>query len=211
MNGLLGKKVGMTQVFTEKGDCVSVTVIQVEDCVPVLKRTQEKNGYEAVVVAYGKRKAKHTNKPMQGVYNQLKREPAQLLAEFRSMDVSDEDLGKPLSVEMFKEGDRVNVVGTSKGKGFAGVMKRHGFGGHPASRGTHESFRGAGSVGMATYPGRVLKGHPMAGRMGGERVYAKNIQVVRVDAGNNIVLLKGSVPGANGGIVRILQRAGSKN
>lgn len=201
----------MTQVFTEKGDCVSVTVIQVEDCVPVLKRTQEKNGYEAVVMAYGKRKAKHTNKPMQGVYNQLKRDPAQLLAEFRSMEVSDEDLGKPLSVEMFKEGDRVNVVGISKGKGFAGVMKRHGFGGHPASRGNHESFRGAGSIGMATYPGRVLKGHPMAGRMGGERVHAKNIQVVRVDAGNNIVLLKGSVPGANGGIVRILQRPGSKN
>jgi large subunit ribosomal protein L3 len=211
MNGLLGKKVGMTQVFTERGDCVSVTVIQVEDCVPVLKRTQEKNGYEAVLVAYGKRKAKHTNKPMQGVYSQLKREPAQLLAEFRSMEVSDEDLGKPLSVEMFKEGDRVNVVGVSKGKGFAGVMKRHGFGGHPASRGNHESFRGAGSIGMATYPGRVLKGHPMPGRMGGDRVYAKNIQVVRVDAGNNIVLLKGSVPGANGGIVRILQRPGSKN
>ena len=211
MNGLLGKKVGMTQVFTEKGDCVSVTVIQVESCVPVLKRTQEKNGYEAVMMAYGKRKVKHTNKPMQGVYSQLKIDPAQLLAEFRNMEVSDEDMGKPLSVEMFKQGDRVNVVGTSKGKGFAGVMKRHGFGGHPASRGNHESFRGAGSIGMATYPGRVLKGHPMAGRMGGDQVYAKNIQVVRVDAGNNIVLLKGSVPGANGGIVRILQRPGSKN
>jgi len=211
MNGLLGKKVGMTQVFTEEGDCVSVTVIQVEDCVPVLKRTQEKNGYEAVLMAYGKRKAKHTNKPMQGVYSQLKRDPAQLLAEFRNMEVSDEELGKPLSVEMFKQGERVNVVGVSKGKGFAGVMKRHGFGGHPASRGNHESFRGAGSIGMATYPGRVLKGHPMPGRMGGDQVYAKNIQVVRVDAGNNIVLLKGSVPGANGGIVRILQRPGSKN
>jgi large subunit ribosomal protein L3 len=211
MNGLLGKKVGMTQVFTEQGDCVSVTVIQVEDCVPVLKRTQEKNGYEAVLMAYGKRKAKHTNKPMQGVYSQLKRDPAQLLAEFRNMEVSDGDLGKPLSVEMFKQGERVNVIGVSKGKGFAGVMKRHGFGGHPASRGNHESFRGAGSIGMATYPGRVLKGHPMPGRMGGDQVYAKNIQVVRVDAGNNIVLLKGSVPGANGGIVRILQRPGSKN
>ncbi|MEE8127876.1 MAG: 50S ribosomal protein L3 [Nitrospinaceae bacterium] len=211
MNGLLGKKVGMTQVFTEKGNCVCVTVIQVEGCVPVLKRTQGKNGYEAVVMAYGKRKAKHTNKPMRGVYSQLKTDPAQLLTEFRNMEVSDEDLGKPLTVEMFKEGDRVNVVGVSKGKGFAGVMKRHGFSGHPASRGNHESFRGAGSIGMATYPGRVHKGHPMPGRMGGERVYAKNVQVVRVDAGNNIVLLKGSVPGANGGIVRILQRPGSKN
>jgi large subunit ribosomal protein L3 len=210
MQGLLGKKVGMTQMFTDKGDCVSVTVVQVEGCVPVLKRTQEKDGYEALVVAYGKRKAKHTNKPMQGVYSQLKIDPAKLLAEFRGMEISDEDLGKPLSVEMFKEGERVNVVGVSKGKGFAGVMKRHGFAGHPASRGNHESFRGAGSIGMATYPGRVLKGHPMPGRMGGDRVYAKNIQVVHVDAGNNVVLLKGSVPGANGGIVRILQRAGTK-
>jgi large subunit ribosomal protein L3 len=210
MKGLLGKKVGMTQVFTEQGDCVPVTVIQVEGCVPVLKRTQEKNGYEAVLMAYGKRKAKHTNKPIQGVYKQLNHEPAQLLAEFRDMDVSDEAMGKPLTVDMFQEGERVHVVGVSKGKGFAGVMKRHGFGGHPASRGNHESFRGAGSIGMATYPGRVHKGHPMPGRMGGEKVYAKNVQVVRVDAGNNIVLLKGSVPGANGGIIRILQQPGSK-
>ncbi len=211
MKGLLGKKVGMTQVFTEKGNCVPVTVIQVEGCVPVLKRTREKDGYEAVVVAYGKRKAKHTNKPMQGVYDQLKQEPAKLLTEFRNMEISDEELGKPLTVEMFQEGDRVNVIGISKGKGFAGVMKRHGFAGHPASRGNHESFRGAGSIGMATFPGRVHKGHPMPGHMGGEKVHAKNIQVVRVDAGNNIVLLKGSVPGANGGIVRILQRPASKN
>lgn len=210
MQGLLGKKIGMTQVFTEKGDCYPVTVVQVEGCVPVLKRTQEKDGYEAVLMAYGKRKAKHTTKPMAGVYKQLKQEPAQLLAEFRNMEVSDEDMGKALSVEMFQEGERVNVVGVSKGKGFAGVMKRHGFGGHPASRGNHESFRGAGSIGMATYPGRVHKGHPMPGRMGGDTVYAKNIQVVRVDAGNNIVLLRGSVPGANGGIVRILQRPKAK-
>jgi len=198
MKGLLGKKVGMTQVFTEKGNCVPVTVIQVEGCVPVLKRTRKKDGYEAVVVAYGKRKAKHTNKPIQGVYKQLNHEPAQLLAEFRDMDVNDEEMGKPLTVDMFQEGERVHVV------------KRHGFAGHPASRGNHESFRGAGSIGMATYPGRVFKGHPMPGRMGGNKVYAKNVQVVRVDAGNNIVLLKGSVPGANGGIVRILQQPGSK-
>ncbi|MDH5762303.1 MAG: 50S ribosomal protein L3 [Nitrospinota bacterium] len=210
MQGLLGKKMGMTQVFTEGGDCIPVTVIQVEGCVPVLKRTRKTDGYDAVVMAYGKRKAKHTNKPMQGVYSQLKIDPARLLAEFRSMEVSDEDLGKPLTVEMFKEGERVNVVGVSKGKGFAGVMKRHGFKGHPASRGNHESFRGAGSIGMATYPGHVFKGHPMPGRMGGDRVYAKNVQVVRVDAGNNMVFIKGSVPGANGGIIRILQRPTAK-
>jgi len=210
MQGILGKKIGMTQVFTEAGDCVPVTVIQVEGCIPVLKRTREKDGYEAVLMAYGKRKTKHTNKPMLGVFNQLKCEPAQLLAEFRGMEVGEEELGKALSVDMFQEGERVNVVGVSKGKGFQGVMKRHGFSGHPASRGNHESFRGPGSIGMATFPGRVLKGHPMGGRMGGEKIYAKNIQVVRVDTGNNLVLLKGSIPGANGGIVRILQRATAK-
>ena len=203
MNGLLGKKVGMTQVFTEKGDCVSVTVIQVEGCVPVLKRTQKKDGYEAVMVAYGKRKAKHTNKPMQGVYSQLKIDPAQLLAEFRNMEVSDEDLGKPLSVEMFKEGERVNVVGVSKGKGFAGVMRRHGFGGHPASRGNHESFRGAGSIGMATYPGRVLKGMNMAGRMGNRQVTSLNLEVVEVDPERSLLLVRGSVPGHRNGVVRV--------
>ena len=107
---------------------------------------------------------------------------------------------------MFEEGERVRVVGVSKGKGFAGVMKRHGYAGHPASRGNHESFRGPGSIGMHTYPGRVLKGQGMPGRMGGQTVHEKNLKVVRVDAGNNVILIKGSVPGANGGIVRIMGR-----
>lgn len=206
MKGLLGKKIGMTEIFTERGDCVPVTVIQVERCIPLLKRTLEKDGYQAVLVSYGDRKAKHTNKPLQGFYDKLKAKPGKILTEFRDQDIDDEALGKPLNVDMFEAGERVKVVGISKGKGFAGVMKRHGYAGHPASRGNHESFRGPGSIGMHTYPGRVLKGQGMPGRMGGQTVHEKNLKVVRVDAGNNVILIKGSVPGANGGIVRIMGR-----
>lgn len=206
MKGLLGKKIGMTEIFTEQGDCVPVTVIQVERCIPLLRRTLEKDGYQAVLVSYGDRKAKHTNKPLQGFYDKLKAKPGKILAEFRDQDIDDEALGKPLNVDMFEEGERVKVVGISKGRGFAGVVKRFGFKGNPASRGSHESFRGGGAIGMHTYPGRVLKGQGMPGRMGGQTVHEKNLKVVRVDAGNNVILIKGSVPGANGGIVRIMGR-----
>jgi len=195
----------MTQVYTDKGDCVPVTVIQVERCVPVLKRTQEDDGYQALMLAYGSRKPKHTNKPLKGFYDKRNVEPARLLKEFRGQDVDDDALGKPLKVDVFNEGDRVQVVGASKGRGFAGVFKRFNYGGAPASHGHHESYRGTGSIGMHTYPGRVLKGTGMPGRMGGNQVHTKNLQVVRVDAENNVLLLKGAVPGANGGIVSIFK------
>ena len=205
MSVLIGKKVGMTQVYTDKGDCVPVTVIQVERCVPVLKRTQEDDGYQALMLAYGSRKPKHTNKPLKGFYDKHNVEPARLLKEFRGQDVADDALGKPLKVDVFSAGDRVQVVGASKGRGFAGVFKRFNYGGAPASHGHHESYRGTGSIGMHTYPGRVLKGTGMPGRMGGNQVHTKNLQVVRVDAENNVLLLKGAVPGANGGIVSIFK------
>lgn len=205
MKGILGKKIGMTQVFSGKGDCIPVTVIQVDKCVPILKRTQEKNGYEAVLVAYGERKPKHTNKPMQGFYDKFKAAPARILAEFRDYDLNEEDLGKPLTVDMFGEGDRVSVIGKSKGRGFAGVMKRHGFGGAPASHGHAEIFRGGGSIGMHTYPGRVLKGKKMPGRMGGNTIHVQNLKVVRVDSENNSLLIQGAVPGPNGGVVKIIK------
>ena len=205
MSVLIGKKVGMTQVYTDKGDCVPVTVIQVERCVPVLKRTEEKDGYQALMLAYGNRKLKHTNKPLKGFYDKHKVGPARILREFRGQDVDDEALGKPLKVDVFSEGDRVEVVGVSKGRGFAGVFKRFNFGGAPASHGHHESYRGTGSIGMHTYPGRVLKGMGMPGRMGGNNVHMKNLQVVRVDAENNVLLIKGAVPGANGGLVSIFK------
>ncbi len=201
----MGKKVGMTQVFTDKGDCVPVTVVQVERCVPVLKRTPEKDGYQAVLMAYGVRKPKHTNKPLQGFYDKQKVEPGRILKEFRDQDVDDEALGKPVKVDIFSEGDKVEVVGVTKGRGFAGVMKRFNFGGAPASHGHHESYRGTGSIGMHTYPGRVFKGMGMPGRMGGKAVHLKNVHVVRVDVENNVLLIRGSVPGANGGLLRIFK------
>ena len=205
MNALLGKKLGMTQVFTEKGDCVPVTVVQVERCVPVLKRTVEKDGYDAVLLGYGDRKLKHTNKPLQGFYDKHKVSPARVLKEFRNQDVDDGALGQLIKVDVFSPGDKVEVVGVVKGRGFAGVFKRYNYGGAPASHGHHESYRGTGSVGMHTYPGRVLKGMGMPGRMGGKAKHLKNLKVVRVDVENNVLLLKGSVPGANGGLLRIFK------
>ena len=205
MNGLLGKKVGMTQVFSDRGDCIPVTVIQVEKCVPILQKTEEKDGYQSVLVAYGERKPKHTTKPLKGFYDKHKAQPAKVLAEFRGHTIDDAELGKPLNVEMFGEGDKVSVIGVSKGRGFAGVMKRHGFGGAPASHGHAEIFRGGGSIGMHTYPGRVLKGKKMPGRMGGVKVHVKNLKVVRVDKENNVLLVRGAVPGPNGRMVRIIK------
>tara|TARA_B100001765_G_C19435087_1_gene307393 strand:- start:127 stop:747 length:621 start_codon:yes stop_codon:yes gene_type:complete len=205
MKALIGEKIGMTQVFSKDGNCVPVTVLQVGRCIPLLRRTQEKNGYDAVLVAYGARKSKHTNKPEQGFYDKVKAEPARVLAEFRGQDVVDEELGKPLKVDVFSEGDKVSVVGVSKGKGFAGVMKRWGMGGAPASHGHHEIYRGGGSIGMHTYPGRVWKGKKMPGHMGSAKTFVKNLEVVRVDTENNVLLIKGAVPGASGGVVKIVK------
>ena len=205
MKALIGEKIGMTQVFSKDGNCVPVTVLQVGRCIPLLRRTQEKNGYDAVLVAYGARKSKHANKPEQGFYDKVKAEPARVLAEFRGQDVVDEELGKPLKVDVFSEGDKVSVVGVSKGKGFAGVMKRWGMGGAPASHGHHEIYRGGGSIGMHTYPGRVWKGKNMPGHMGSAKTFVKNLKVVRVDTENNVLLVKGAVPGAPGGIVKIVK------
>ena len=205
MDGILGKKIGMTQVFSDRGDCMPVTVIRVEKCVPILQKTEEKDGYQSVLVGYGERKPKHTSKPLQGFYDKHKASPSRVLEEFRGHSIEGDALGKPLNVDMFGEGDLVNVVGVSKGRGFAGVMKRHGFGGAPASHGHAEIFRGGGSIGMHTYPGRVLKGKKMAGRMGGVKVHVKNLKVVRVDKDNNVLLVRGAVPGPNGRMVRIIK------
>ena len=205
MKALIGEKIGMTQVFSKEGNCIPVTVLQIDKCVPVALRTQKENGYDAVLVAYGTKKSKHTNKPEQGFYDKVKADPARILAEFRGQEMSEEKLGKPLSVDIFSEGDKVSVLGVSKGKGFAGVMKRWNMGGAPASHGHHEIYRGGGSIGMHTYPGRVFRGKKMPGHMGAEKVFVKNLKVVRVDKEKNVLLVKGAVPGAPGGIVRIVK------
>jgi len=205
MKALIGEKIGMTQIFSKEGNCIPVTVLQVEKCIPVALRTKKENGYDAVLVAYGTKKSKHTNKPEQGFYDKVKAAPAKILAEFRGQEMSEEKLGKPLSVDIFSEGDKVSVLGVSKGKGFAGVMKRWNMGGAPASHGHHEIYRGGGSIGMHTYPGRVFRGKKMPGHMGAEKVFVKNLKVVRVDKEKNVLLVKGAVPGAPGGIVRIVK------
>ena len=205
MKALIGEKIGMTQIFSKEGNCIPVTVLQIDKCVPVVIRTQKEDGYDAVLVAYGTKKSKHTNKPEQGFYNKVKAAPARILAEFRGQEISEEQLGKPLNVDMFSEGDKVSVLGVSKGKGFAGVMKRLNMGGAPASHGHHEIYRGGGSIGMHTYPGRVFRGKKMPGHMGSEKVFVKNLKVVRVDKEKNVLLVKGAVPGAPGGIVRIVK------
>ena len=205
MKALIGEKIGMTQIFSKEGNCIPVTVLQIDKCVPLVIRTQKEDGYDAVLVAYGTKKSKHTNKPEQGFYDKIKATPARILAEFRGQEISEEKLGKPLSVDMFSEGDKVSVLGVSKGKGFAGVMKRWNMGGAPASHGHHEIYRGGGSIGMHTYPGRVFRGKKMPGHMGSEKVFVKNLKVVRVDIEKNVLIVKGAVPGAPGGIVRIVK------
>ena len=205
MKALIGEKIGMTQIFSKEGNCIPVTVLQVEKCVPVALRTKKENGYDAVLVAYGTKKSKHTNKPEQGFYDKIKAAPARILAEYRGQEISEEILGKPLNVDIFSEGDKVSVLGVSKGKGFAGVMKRWNMGGAPASHGHHEIYRGGGSIGMHTYPGRVFRGKKMPGHMGSEKVFVKNLKIVRVDKEKNVLLVKGAVPGAPGGIVRIVK------
>ena len=203
MKSIIGKKVGMTQVFNDNGDCLPVTLVHVDRCVPVFAKTPEKDGYKSVLVAYGNRKESRTNKPLKGFYDKHKIDPARILAEFRDEELGDSEFGKPLSVDIFKEGDLVNVIGNSKGRGFSGVMRRYNFAGAPASRGSHEAFRHGGSIGMHTYPGRVHKGKKMPGRMGGNKINVKNVRVVRVDSDKNLLILSGAVPGPSGGIVRV--------
>ena len=203
MKSIIGKKVGMTQVFNDNGDCLPVTLVHVDRCVPVFAKTPEKDGYKSVLVAYGNRKESRTNKPLKGFYDKHKIDPARILTEFRDEELGDSEFGKPLSVDIFKEGDLVNVIGNSKGRGFSGVMRRYNFAGAPASRGSHEAFRHGGSIGMHTYPGRVHKGKKMPGRMGGNRINVKNVRVVRVDSDKNLLILSGAVPGPSGGIVRV--------
>ena len=211
LHGMLARKVGMTQVFDEKGDCVPVTLVRVGRCVPVLERTIEKNGYQAVLMAYGEVKEKHVNKPLKGFYGKTKIKPAKVLMEVREEVLGESKIGKPITVGLFSAGDLVDVIGKSKGKGFSGVLKRYGFAGAPATRGSHESFRGGGSIGMHTYPGRVHKGKKMPGRMGGNTIHVKNLKVVSVDDKKNIILIKGCVPGPNGQLVRVTGLRSSKD
>ena len=201
--GLLGKKLGMTQVWDENNKLVPVTVVEITPNVVTQLRTQEVDGYTAVQIAYGQIDPRKVNKPATGHFDKAGVTPRRHLTELRTPDIADYSLGQEIAVDIFTAGQLVDVVGTSKGKGFAGVMKRHNFKGVSASHGSHRNHRKPGSIGASSTPSRVFKGMRMAGRMGGERVTVMNLKVHAVDLDKGLLLVKGAVPGARGRIVYV--------
>jgi large subunit ribosomal protein L3 len=202
MTGLIGKKIGMTQFYNAEGNVVPVTVVQTGPCVVVQKKESGRDGYSALQVGFGSKKSQRVNKPMQGHMAKAGKGAFAVLKEFRLDDVSKYEVGQELKVsELFKVGDRIDVAGISKGHGFTGVIKRWSFAGFPGSHGTHEYFRHGGSIGNRSYPGRVRKGKKMAGHWGDERVSIQNLEVVDIRAEQNLMLIKGAVPGAKQGVV----------
>jgi large subunit ribosomal protein L3 len=199
--GLIGKKLGMTQVFDENSRVVPVTVIQAGPCAVAQVKRPETDGYSAVQLAYGEIRPSKVNKPRAGHFAKAGVEPTRHLVELRTADAGEYSPGQELKADVFTVGERVDVVGVSKGKGTAGVMKRHGFKGLGASHGTERKHRSPGSVGACATPGRIFKGMRMSGHMGHERVTVLNLQVVKVDAERNLLLVRGAVPGPRGGLV----------
>ncbi|MBR4160766.1 MAG: 50S ribosomal protein L3 [Bacteroidaceae bacterium] len=205
MPGLLGKKIGMTSVFSADGKNVPCTVIEVGPCVVTQIKTVEKDGYEAVQIGYEEAKEKSTSAPLAGHFKKAGTTPKRHLAEFTGFE-GELNLGDSLTVEMFADCSFVDVVGTSKGKGFQGVVKRHGFGGvGQATHGQDDRLRKPGSIGACSYPAKVFKGMRMGGHMGNERVTTHNLQVLKVIPEHNLLLIKGSVPGYKGSIVSIVK------
>jgi len=203
MPGLIGKKIGMTSIYSVEGKATPCTVLEVGPCVVTQVKTVDKDGYEAVQLAYGDKREKNTPKPLQGHFKKAKTSPKRKVVEFDGFE--DAKLGDVINVgDVFEENIYVDVIGTSKGKGFQGVVKRHGFGGvGQSTHGQHNRLRAPGSIGAASYPARVFKGMRMAGRMGGDRVTQANLQVMKVLTDKNLILVKGSVPGAKGSFVLI--------
>jgi large subunit ribosomal protein L3 len=198
--GLIGKKLGMTQLFDANGNVVPVTVIEAGPCVVAQKKTVENDGYDAIQIGYGDLKASKVNGPMKGHFAKNDVAPKKVLREFRLADTSAVNVGDVLKADIFAEGESVDVRGTSKGKGYAGVIKRWNFSRLKESHGTGPVHRHGGSLGVID-PARVFKGKKMAGHLGNERVTVQNLKVVKIDAENNIIAVKGAVPGPKGGIV----------
>ncbi|HXT46498.1 MAG TPA: 50S ribosomal protein L3 [Pseudonocardiaceae bacterium] len=203
VRGILGTKLGMTQVFDENNRIVPVTVVAAGPCLVTRVRTPEKDGYSAVQLAYGAIDPRKVTKPVAGHYAAAGITPRRHLVELRTADAAGYEVGQELTAEVFDAGAVVDVVGTSKGKGTAGVMKRHGFGGLGASHGTQRKHRSPGSIGGCATPSRVFKGTRMAGRMGNVRVTTQNLTVHRVDADSGLLLIKGALPGPKGGLVLV--------
>jgi large subunit ribosomal protein L3 len=203
IQGVLGAKLGMTQVWDEAGRLVPVTVIQAGPCVVTQVRTSDSDGYDAVQIAYGAIDPRKVNQPMAGHFEKAGVTPRRHLVELRTGDAGDYALGQEITADVFAAGQKIDVVGTTKGKGTAGVMKRHGFHGVGASHGAHRNHRKPGSIGGASTPGRVFKGLKMAGRMGHVRQTTQNLTIHSVDTERGLLLIKGAVPGPKGGIVLV--------
>ncbi len=200
---LIGKKIGMTQIFDEKGKVVPVTVVEAGPCVVSMKKTVENDGYEAVQLGFGDIKPKHVTKPLQGHFKKADVAPKRTLKEFRFDDCSAYELGQIIKADLFENGNKVDVTGTSKGKGYAGVIKRWNFARLKETHGSGPVARHGGSMGACSSPSRVWKGKKMAGHLGAEKVTVQNLTVVKVDAENNLIAIKGAIPGPNGGTVVI--------
>ena len=207
VTGVLGEKLGMTQVWDADNRLIPVTVIQAGPCVVTQVRSTDKDGYEAVQIGYGAIDPRKVNKPEGGHFAKAGVTPQRYLAELRTANAAEYSLGQEITAEVFEAGQKVDVAGTTKGKGFAGVMKRHGFAGVGASHGAHRNHRKPGSIGACATPSRVFKGVRMAGRMGGVRQTTLNLTVHAVDAEKGLLLIKGAVPGPRGGIVLVRSAA----
>ena len=199
--GIIGKKIGMTQIFDENGKVVPVTVVEAGPCPVVQKKTAEKDGYTAVQLGYGDQKVTRVTKPLKGHFAKSDVAPKKVLKEFRFADCGAYELGAIVKADVFSAGDKVDVIGTSKGKGTAGAIKRWNFSRLKETHGTGPVARHAGSLGACSDPSRVFKGKKLAGHLGAERVTVQNLDIVKVDAENNLIAIKGAVPGPNGGLI----------
>ena len=211
MTGILGTKLGMTQVFDETGQVVPVTVVQAGPCVVTAVRTPDNDGYSAVQIGFGEINPRKVTKPVAGLFEKAGVTPRRYVAEIRTEGASEYTLGQEVTATLFEKGQRVDVTGKSKGKGTAGVMKRHGFKGLSSSHGTQRKHRSPGSIGACATPSRVFKGVRMAGRMGAERTTVQSLTVHAVDGDKNLLLIKGAVPGPRGGLVVVRSAARGGN
>ncbi len=206
MSGIIGKKIGMSSVFNGDGELIPVTVISAGPCKIVSIRTKDKDGYEALQLSYGVRKEKNVSKPVLGQYKKNNLTPAPVLREFNFPSVSEFKIGDEIKTDIFTEGEKIKVRGKSKGKGFQGVMRRHGFGGvGGTTHGQSDRLRAPGSIGASSYPSRVFKGQRMAGRTGNDSVTVSNLRVVKILPEENIILVKGAVPGAINSYVELIK------
>ena len=206
MSGIIGKKIGMSSIFGADGEQIPVTVIQAGPCKVVSVRTKEKDGYEAVQLGFGEKKEKNITKPVLGQYKKSKLTPTAVLKEFKFPSVADYKIGDEVKLDIFAEGEKIKVKGKSKGKGFQGVMKRHGFGGvGGTTHGQSDRLRAPGSIGASSFPSRVFKGQRMAGRKGYENVTVSHLKIVKILPDQNIILVKGAVPGSVNSYVELIK------